>query len=1557
MAQVALYLLGLPRLERDGVPVTIDRRRTFAVAIYLALTGRAHSRDALAAFFWPEHDARSARTDLRRTLHGLNRALGAEWLLVEEERVAFRQDPNLWVDVLAFRRLLAACGEHGHRADALCPRCLPLLQQAVALYRDDFLAGFSLGDSPAFDDWQFFEGETLRDELTAALDRLTDGYTRQGAYAQATATARRRLAIDPLAEAAHRQLMQLYAWQGQPGSALRQYEQCVQTLAAELDVPPDAETQALAAQIKTRQVAAPPRDPQFVEQTPTAPPSVPSTPPVADEVRLVTALSIGLTAAATAGPEPNNARLTALAADAQRLRAVVEAAGQPYTAQVTALPGADLLVLFGAHQVHEDDAERAVRMAVAIQAAAQAQDLSVQMGMSSGSAYCQPAPTGQSAVTVLGPLVRQATRLRHQAGVNQILLDQGAYQLTRGLCAYQTLTLTLPGAATPVSVYQVRHLRSRAIKARGIEGLHAALVGRTEELSKLCAALTKAQGGDGQLVALVGAAGVGKSRLVEELKEDFRFWILDFRLADGDPKSKIQNLKSKILWLEGRALPFASASSYWVFADLLRGFWNTAEADKEAQVAANLRNTLAQLRDQGYLQATDVEEIGPLLGQLLAVRFGDAWDTRLAQVDPQQLRQRTLLALPKLLGALARRQPTVLVLEDLQWVDALSLDLITALLPMLATTPLLLLCVYRPEAAQADGQLAAIARHHCPERFTELPLLELTPAESRQLVAALLAIEALPATMRTAILDKAQGNPLFLEELVRALIDSGQLYRQGDTWQAHVDLPTFTVPETLQGLVLSRCDQLPATARHFLQLAAVLGRLFQPTLVERMAAAPLDSAATLRPLIEKNFIYQERAFPAPEYSFHHVLVRDAIYQALPASRRQGYHRRAGEALEQHYADNLAPYIEALAYHYDQADVADKAIGYLLQAGEKARRAYLNQEAAAAFKRALTRLDLLPFTAQTQGWRLAALTGLGRLYQVMSEFAAAEGYLREAITLSQQVKIPVAELVRLYYWLGDLILNWQPRPQEALQLAQAGLALLGDDLTSAEAGMMDAVRAWGYYLLGDMPQFYAIGFRLATFLAEAPYAQELRPAYGVVSTTYLENKEITTALHWIDHARQKAAQYQDLHWLAESAYPFTRVFAGRPLAEIMAGQTESLRLFQIAGDRKRLNWNDLETGYISLLYGALTQAQTALERAVPEVYAINQENLPSLWRLLGEVYHAQGRWTEALAAFQQALTHYQQADVHPAEVLVALAYTQLHAGQPRVAIDYFTEALTAMATPAFVIPVGHYPTATRALFVNALCGLEEALADADAFHAFCANFRAARPALAASKLTQWHLEPAQPPAPMDDNSSTTTFATGLTAPWQWRDPVGNASVNTTAGLLIATPNPRELWDAFLTAPCLLQPIDGDWVVQVLCRRPWADRPAIGGLLLWQDKWHFLRLDWGTRGQAEVALQGCVARREIVIGRGRLPGDAIYLRLERTGDHLRGFCSSDGATWFSVGEADFVVTAPVQLGLFTASYIERLIDPGAYPDGTAIHFTNYQFHGKQKDRSTDDPSTCQ
>ncbi len=257
MSRLALYLLGPPRIERDGQPVDVGRRKAVALLAYLAVTGQGHSRDALATLFWPEHDQSRARAGLRRTLASLKKGLGEGWLEVDRENVGLNSDAELWLDVEAFRERLAACGTHGHPAQEMCPDCLPLLAEAVELYRDDFLAGFTLRDSPAFDEWQFFQSQGLRADLASGLERLARELSNQGEYQPAIAYARRWLALDPLHEPAHRCLMGLYAQSDQRAAALRQYQECERILREELGVPPDEETARLYQAIKDQREGTP----------------------------------------------------------------------------------------------------------------------------------------------------------------------------------------------------------------------------------------------------------------------------------------------------------------------------------------------------------------------------------------------------------------------------------------------------------------------------------------------------------------------------------------------------------------------------------------------------------------------------------------------------------------------------------------------------------------------------------------------------------------------------------------------------------------------------------------------------------------------------------------------------------------------------------------------------------------------------------------------------------------------------------------------------------------------------------------------------------------------------------------------------------------------------------------------------------------------------------------------------------------------------------------------------------------------------------------------------
>lgn len=250
MSDLTLTFLGIPGVERDGRPVALARHKALALLAYLAVTGAPHRRDVLATVFWPELDQTRARAALRRTLSSLHVALSGDWLAISRETIGLAPTPACRLDVAHFRQLLAHCREHGHPEMTPCADCLPLLAEAAVLYRGDFLAGFTLRDAPAFDDWQFFETETLRRELASALERLARGHGQRGEHETAIRFARRWLALDPLHEPAHCQLMRLYAWAGQRQAVLRQYADCVRLLEQELGLPPQASTTGLYTAIK-----------------------------------------------------------------------------------------------------------------------------------------------------------------------------------------------------------------------------------------------------------------------------------------------------------------------------------------------------------------------------------------------------------------------------------------------------------------------------------------------------------------------------------------------------------------------------------------------------------------------------------------------------------------------------------------------------------------------------------------------------------------------------------------------------------------------------------------------------------------------------------------------------------------------------------------------------------------------------------------------------------------------------------------------------------------------------------------------------------------------------------------------------------------------------------------------------------------------------------------------------------------------------------------------------------------------------------------------------------
>ncbi len=255
MSRLALFLLGPPRVEREGQPIKLDRHKALALLAFLAVTGQRHGREYLAALLWPELDGLRARSNLRRALSSLTGALPGEWWDIDREQIGFEAD-TAWLDVRQFEILLGAGRQHGHATKQACRECVSPLVEAARLYRGDFLAGFSLRDSPGFDEWQVFQAESLRSDLAGALSRLADANAAEGDFHTAIRHARRWLALDSLHEPAHRQLMWLYYEAGQREAALRQFGECVRLLEQELGVSPQPATAELYAAIKANAAVA-----------------------------------------------------------------------------------------------------------------------------------------------------------------------------------------------------------------------------------------------------------------------------------------------------------------------------------------------------------------------------------------------------------------------------------------------------------------------------------------------------------------------------------------------------------------------------------------------------------------------------------------------------------------------------------------------------------------------------------------------------------------------------------------------------------------------------------------------------------------------------------------------------------------------------------------------------------------------------------------------------------------------------------------------------------------------------------------------------------------------------------------------------------------------------------------------------------------------------------------------------------------------------------------------------------------------------------------------------
>jgi class 3 adenylate cyclase/tetratricopeptide (TPR) repeat protein len=684
-----------------------------------------------------------------------------------------------------------------------------------------------------------------------------------------------------------------------------------------------------------------------------------------------------------------------------------------YEGTVNQVMGDGIMALFGAPVAHEDHAVRACYAALRMQeqAARYAGDarrahgvnVQIRVGLHSGEVVVRAIGSDlRMDYTAIGQTTHLAARMEQLASPGSVLLTAAALELVEGFVTVKPLgPVPVKGLADPVDVYEVvgsgpARTRLQAAARRGL----TRFVGRDGEVDHLRRIQQLAAEGHGQVAAVVGEAGVGKSRLVYEFIHSHRLqsWLV----------------------LESTSVSYGKATSYLPVIDLLKGYFRIQERDDLRAVREKVTGKLFAL-DEG---------LKPLLPALLALLDLPVDDAAWAALDPGQRRQRTLDAIKRLLLREAREQPLLLIFEDLHWIDGETQVVLDGLVESLGSARLLLLVNYRPEYRHAWGG----------KTYYSQIRLDTLPAESAgALLEALLGNDPVLTPLKQLLVKR--GNPFFLEETVRTLVETKVLVGERGAYRLGRPVPSIQVPATVQAILAARIDRLAPEDKRLLQVASVVGTDVPFALLQAVADLPDEALRDgLDRLQAAEFLYEAGLYPDLEYAFTHALTHEVTYSSLLHDRQRELHARTVGAIERLHRDRIGEHIERLAHHALRGELREKAVGYLRQAGLKAFARRATSEARAWFDRALEVLTALPESPSTLSQALdirlelrLVLNSLGEARQALQRTREAEA-IAERLDDDRRRGRVCALATNVYTLLGDL--------DEALRSGTRALELAG-----------------------------------------------------------------------------------------------------------------------------------------------------------------------------------------------------------------------------------------------------------------------------------------------------------------------------------------------------------------------------------------------------------------------------------------------------------------------------------------------------------------------------------
>lgn len=658
-----------------------------------------------------------------------------------------------------------------------------------------------------------------------------------------------------------------------------------------------------------------------------------------------------------------------------------------YEGHVDKHEGKVFMATFGVPYSHEEDPERALKAALLLRQKIEKFNeehkttLSAHIGINLGKVYAGTVGSDiKKEFTVMGEAVNLAARIMERASAAQILVSEDIYRITKPYFQFSRMTEFQPqGAANKIKVYEVLGQRGGLMRRRGIEGLTSPLVGRVEAFNVLKEYFQGLLDGRGNFVTIIGDAGVGKSRLVEEL--------FAHSLTKSLEKVSVVN------WCSGYCSPYKE-TIYLPFVEIIRQICGIQSDDSEKIATEKLLQQVDNLcKEHG-------EETYAYLATLLNIKLDSRYDDKVKYLEPQALQIQTHLAISNFMKMYAMETPCVYVIDDLYLADSGTTDALRFFLESNRDMKMFVLMLTRPEKEKPFWHMYQEIKESIP--IHEINLRRLSREETVKISENLLKVPKVPHALKMDMVDKADGNPFFLEEIIKLLIAEGILYRKDEEWHATENDLSFTIPYTIEAVIRNRFDTLNAEVRSTLEEMAVTGRVFSKKIVEAFSAQWETLDSIMNKVEALGFI---SASDGDDYSFNHALVREVIYAGIPEKRRKMLHSKIAETIEALYHDRLTEFYEILFEHFCQAEQHEKTIGYGRRAAENARKRYMNEEAILLYLAVLKELEVIE---NANDDKRTILEEMGRIHSLIGQyedgFACYEKALHHATNTKQEAMI-------------------------------------------------------------------------------------------------------------------------------------------------------------------------------------------------------------------------------------------------------------------------------------------------------------------------------------------------------------------------------------------------------------------------------------------------------------------------------------------------------------------------------------------------------------------------